>query len=121
MPLDKAVALIGEGHREGLFPVYPEYLVKEVVQYRKDLQTLLDYNSNPLPIVFSHVMIFNNNNIITIIISFFSQTVGGCLVFWAILGVFMISDKQPAMNTPLDYFHHFPMFRVIRKCLVTSI
>ena len=120
MPLDKAVALIGKGHLEGLFPVYPEYLVKEVVQYRKDLQTLMDYNSNPLPIVFSQVMIFNNDNI-TIIISFFSQTVGVCLVFWAFLGVFMISEKKKVMVSPLEYFSNFPMFRVMKEFSVTSI
>lgn len=58
VPLDKAVAMIGRGYKAGLFPVYPEYLVREIVQYRKDLQTLLDYNSNPLPVIFSQVLLY---------------------------------------------------------------
>ena len=56
VPLERAVSTIQEGHKRNLFNVYPEDLVREVVQYRKDLQTLLDYNSNPLPIVFSQVI-----------------------------------------------------------------
>ena len=49
------MSTIQEGHKRNLFTVYPEDLVREVVQYRKDLQTLMDYNSNPLPILFSQV------------------------------------------------------------------
>ena len=80
VPLDKAVAIIGEGHSEGLFPVYPEYLIKEVVQYRKDLQTLMDYNSNQLPIVFSQVMrlILSKNPIFSLRLWEFALSSGDC-------------------------------------------
>ena len=56
VPLERAMSTIQKGHKKNLFSVYPEDLLKEVVQYRKDLQTLLDYNSNPLPILFSQVI-----------------------------------------------------------------
>ena len=56
VPLERAISTIQKGHKKDLFSVYPEDLVKEVVQFRKDLQTLLDYNSNPLPIIFSQVI-----------------------------------------------------------------
>ena len=56
VPLERAISTIQKGHKKNLFSAYPEDLVKEVVQYRKDLQTLLDYNSNPLPILFSQVI-----------------------------------------------------------------
>ena len=57
VPLERALSTIQQGHQNDLFNVYPEDLIREVVQYRKDLQTLLDYISNPLPIVFSQVII----------------------------------------------------------------
>ena len=56
VPLDRAISTIQLGHKRNMFTVYPEDLVREVVQYRKDLQTLLDYNTNPLPILFSQVI-----------------------------------------------------------------
>ena len=56
VPLERAVSTIQKGHKKHIFSVYPEDLVKEVVQFRKDFQTLLDYNSNPLPILFSQVI-----------------------------------------------------------------
>lgn len=56
VPLERAISTIQKGHNKNLFSVYPEDLVNEVVQYKKDLQTLLDFNSNPLPILFSQVI-----------------------------------------------------------------
>ena len=56
VPLERAVATIQIGQKKNLFNVFPEDLVREVVQYRKDLERLLDYDSNPLPIVFSKVI-----------------------------------------------------------------
>ena len=36
---------------------------------------------------------------------------GVCLVFWGLLGVFVISPEE---LEPMDYLNNLPLFRVIR-------
>ena len=119
------MATIQIGHKKNLFNVFPEDLVREVVQYRKDLERLVDYSCNPLPLVFCRVIqntLYYFYKWWYVVLSFkkilknkfnICQTVLTAVVFHGILGLFRITDQH--LETAGDYFRHLPIYRVRMK------